>query len=58
MSSGLRQKRWYPPLQLSQIDQHCLSSDILDMESSGGIQVDVMMVGSKFGRWQGAQCLE
>jgi hypothetical protein len=38
-------------------NQHCLSSHILDMDS-GGIQVDLMMVGSKFGRWQGAQFLE
>ncbi len=40
-------------------DQHRLSSwHTWHGKSSRGIQVDVMMVGSKFGRWQRAQFLE
>jgi hypothetical protein len=61
VSSGLRQKRWYPPLQLSQSSIWLTSSFLWHTwhgKSSGGIHVDVMMVGLKFGRWQGAQFLE
>jgi hypothetical protein len=40
-------------------DQHRLSSNILDMDSQvGEFKFIVMMVGSKFDKWQGAKFLE